>query len=159
MNRIMTEYYPTFQMYQALRDQLMAILTDEDLHYALGGANLPLGTLCREIGEVEHAYIQSFKTFAQDFSYRNPSPSLETSVSRLTSWFTELDEELKATIEKLSDDDLDNRLIDRGGDFKLRPQTQLEIYNEALLIFYGKTSIYLKALGKPLPQQWQEWIG
>ena len=47
MNRIMTEYYPTFQLYQALRDQLMTILTDKDLRYTPGGANPPLGTLCR----------------------------------------------------------------------------------------------------------------
>jgi hypothetical protein len=32
------------------------------------------------------------------------------------------------------------------------------IYREALLIFYGKASIYLKALGKTLPEQWQAWI-
>jgi IS605 OrfB family transposase len=32
-------------------------------------------------------------------------------------------------------------------------------YKEALLIFYGKVSMYLKAIGKILPEQWQEWIG
>jgi hypothetical protein len=35
----------------------------------------------------------------------------------------------------------------------------LEIYKEALLIFYGKTSVYLKATGKELPEQWLAWIG
>jgi hypothetical protein len=34
MNSIMNEYYPTFQMYQALRDQLLTLLTDEDLPIA-----------------------------------------------------------------------------------------------------------------------------
>jgi hypothetical protein len=38
------------------------------------------------------------------------------------------------------------------------PTFQLEVYKEALLIFYGKASVYLKAMGKPRPQQWQEWI-
>ena len=33
------------------------------------------------------------------------------------------------------------------------------VYNEALLIFYGQVSVYLKAMGKPIPQQWQEWVG
>jgi len=45
------------------------------------------------------------------------------------------------------------------GDFKLRPAIQLSIYNEALLIFYGKASVYLKAMGKTLPEQWEDWIG
>jgi uncharacterized damage-inducible protein DinB len=159
MNRIMTEYYPTFQMYQALRDQLMTILTDEDLRYTPGGANPPLGTLCREIGEVEYAYIQSFKTFALDFSYSNPAPGLAESVAQLTAWFAALDQDLRATIEGLSEDDIANRLIDRGGDFQLPPQIQLSVYNEALLIFCGKVSVYLKAMGKTLPQQWQDWLG
>ena len=70
MNSIMTGYYPTFEMYQAMRNQLMEILTDADLDYTPGGTNPSLGALCRELGEVEHAYIQSFKTFTLDFSYR-----------------------------------------------------------------------------------------
>jgi hypothetical protein len=159
MNRIMTEYYPTFQMYQAMRDQLMTILTDEELRYTPGGANPLLGTLCREIGEVEYAYIQSFKTFALDFSYNNPTLGLAESVAQLTAWFAALDQDLRATIEGLSEDDIANRLIDRGGDFQLPPQIHLNVYQEALLIFYGKVSVYLRALGKSLPQQWQDWLG
>ncbi len=159
MNSIMTEYYPTFQLYQALRDQLMTILTDEDLRYTPGGTNPPLGTLCRTIGEVEYAYIQSFKTFALDFSYRNTTAGLADSVRQLTAWFAALDQDLRATIEGLSEDDITNRLLDRGGDFQLPPQIQLDVYKEALLIFYGKVSVYLRAMGKSLPQQWQDWLG
>jgi hypothetical protein len=122
MNSIMNEYYPTFQMYQALRDQLLTLLTDEDLHYSLGGANPTLGTLCRQIGEVEVAYIQSFKTFKQDFSYRNTEPGLEDSVTALAAWFAELDRELKTVIEGLAEEDIKGRT---------------EVYKEALLIFYG----------------------
>jgi hypothetical protein len=146
-------------MYQALRDQLMTLLMDEDLRYRLGGANPTLGILCREIGEVEYAYIQSFKTFKQDFTYRNTEPSLEDSVTTLAAWFAELDRELKAVIGGLAEEDIKGRTIDRGGDFRLPPFIQLEVYKEALLIFYGKVSVYLKALGKTLPEQWQEWIG
>jgi hypothetical protein len=40
-------------------------------------------------------------------------------------------------------------MIDRGGDFKLSPQGQLDAYKEALLIFYGKVDVYLKALNNP----------
>ena len=115
MNSILTDYYPTFRMYQALRTQLMDSLTDDDLRYTPGGANLPLGALCVEIGETEHAYVQSFKTFAIDFSYRNPEPGLETSVARLAAWFQALDAELEATIAGLSEEDIKTRQIDRGG--------------------------------------------
>jgi DinB family protein len=159
MNSIMTGYYPTFEMYQALRNQLMEILTDGDLDYQPGGTNPPLGALCRELGEVEHAYIQSFKTFTLDFSYRNPEPGLEHSVARLSAWFAELDRELKATIEGLSEDDIRQRGVDRGGGFTLPPQINLSVYNEALLIFYGKVIVYLRASGKPVPQQWADWLG
>src|SRR5262245_40798590 len=150
MNSIMREYFPTFQLYQAMRDQLMEILADDDLSFQPGGANRPLGELCREIGEVENAYIQSFKTFTLDFSYRNTTPGLEGSVARLSGWFAELDRELKATVEGLSEDDIKSRKIDRGH-FALPPMIQLDVYKEALLIFYGKAIVYLRAMGKTLP--------
>jgi uncharacterized damage-inducible protein DinB len=159
VNSIMTGYYPIFEMYQALRNQLMEILTDADLDYTPGGTNPPLGVLCREIGEVERAYIESFKTFKLDFSYRNLEPGLEHSVARLSAWFTGLDRELKATIEGLSEDEIQQRVVDRGGNFKLPPQINLSVYNEALLIFYGKVIVYLRAAGKPVPQQWSDWLG
>ena len=159
MNSIMNNYFPVFEMYQALRNQLMELLTDEDLSFRPDVSNPTLGALCREIGEVEYSYIQSFKTFKQDFSYRKKEPGLEVSVEKLTAWFEELDNELKATVEGLSEEAIQNRVIDRGGDFTLPPQIQLEVYKEALLIFYGKVSVYLKAMGKTLPKQWQEWIG
>jgi hypothetical protein len=158
MNSIVQEQYPVLESTQALRNQLMEILDDEDLGYSLGGENMTLGELCREMGEVEHAYIESFKTFQQDFSYRNQEPGLEGSVERLTTWFGELDGALRAALEALSEDDIQNRVIDRGGGFVLPPAFQLHVYREALLIFYGKVSVYLKAMGKARPQQWQDWI-
>ncbi len=158
MNSIITNHYPLFEMYQALRNQLIETLDDDaDLNFRLAGENLSFGALCREIGEVEHAYIESFKTFKQDFSYRNPEPDLESSLEKLVAWYADLDTELEAAVARLSEDDIQNRLIDRGG-FTVPPRIQLEIYKEALLIFYGKASVYLKAMGKTLPEQWQDWI-
>jgi hypothetical protein len=61
MNRVMTDYYPLFELYQVLRSQLMAMLSDEDLSFRPDGENPPLGFLCREIGETEVSYIESFK--------------------------------------------------------------------------------------------------
>ena len=159
MNSIMTGYFPIFQLYQAIREPLIQTLTDADLGYTPGGANPPLGVLCREIGEVERAYIDSFKTFTIDFSYRNTTPGLDRSVAQLAGWYAELDAELKATIEALSEEDISGRVVDRGGDFKLPLRVQLNVYQEALLIFYGKAIVYLRAMGKTPPQQMQEWLG
>jgi hypothetical protein len=174
MNSVVREYFPTktpsgpaqslapfFPGYQAMRNQLMEILTDDDLGYRVGGENPSLGALCREIGEIEHSYIEGFKTFGQDFRYRNADPQLESSVAALSSWFADLDRELVATIEGLSEESVANRTIDRRDfpGFAPLPRVQLDLYKEALLIFYSKATVYLLALKKTPPQQWREWIG
>jgi hypothetical protein len=85
MNSIIARYLEdsAFAEYQGLRDQLMEILGDDDLDLRFGGETASLGGLCREIGEIEHAYIESFITFRQDLTYRNPDPGLESSVAAL----------------------------------------------------------------------------
>ena len=158
MNAIMEGYYPIFRQYQALREQLMEIVTDRELGFTPGGENPTLGALCLELGEVEVSYIMSFKTFRHDWSYRNEEPGLADSVERLSAWFKELDRELEASIDALSDDDIQHRTIEHSPTVSHGPLIQLEVYKEALLIFYGKVNVYLKAMGKPQPQQWQEWI-
>ena len=158
MNSIIKRSYPMFEMYQALRTQFMDILNDGDLSYSPGGGNLALGGLCLEIGEIERSYINSFQTFTQDFNYRNQEPGLSGSVAKLKAWYKELDSELKSALSDLTEEDINSRVIDRGPDFQVSPPYQLEIYKEALLIFYGKSSVYLKAMGKERPQQWQDWI-
>ena len=72
---------PFFPDYQALRQQLMEIVGDDDLGYRVGGENPSLGALCREIGEIERSYIDSFKTFRLDFGDRNSDPRLESSMT------------------------------------------------------------------------------
>ncbi len=109
------------------------------------------------MGEVEHAYIQSLKTFQQDWSYRNEEANLESSVARLKAWFQTLDDEMKTTVEAFTDEDL-TKVIERGG-FKMPVELQLDVYLQALLIFFGKATIYLKAMNKSLPQHIQEYIG
>ncbi len=165
MNSIIGGYLAEsyFPEYQALRDQLMDVLGDEDLSLRLGGDTASLGALCREIGEIEHAYVESFRTFRQDFAYRNPDPRLEHSVAALTAWYAELDRDLMAAVAALSEDDIEHRRIVRGDFdtdyFSPLPKAQLDVYREALLIFYGKVSVYLRAFEKPLPPQWRDWIG
>jgi hypothetical protein len=64
---------------------------------------------------------------------------------------------MKATVEAFSDEDL-AKTIDRGG-YAMPVETQLDVYVQANLIFLGKASIYLKAMDRPLPKDWKEWIG
>jgi len=52
------------------------------------------------------------------------------------------------------DEDL-TKIVDRSG-FTMPVELQLDVYLQALLIFLGKATIYLKAMNKPLPQQIQE---
>ena len=150
-----------FAGYQDLRTQLMGVLGDDDLAFRPGGATYTFGQLCREIGEIEYSYIEAIRTFRQDFEWRNPDPRSERTVAALSSWFADLDKDLQAAIEAVTDDDAANRRFFRADlpDFSpLLPQ-ELDIYREALLIFYAKASIYLRAMGRELPGDWPAWIG
>ncbi|MGQ0601305.1 MAG: DinB family protein [Anaerolineales bacterium] len=158
MNNLVRDYFPLFKQYQAIRAELMDVLTDADLGHQLGGETLMLGELCKEIGEVEHAYIESFKTLKQNFGYRHPDPAIAGSVAALKAWYAALDADLDRVIESFSDEDLASKIVDRGGGFTVPIHIQLDIYKEALIIFYGKASIYLRAMRKPRPHQMAEWI-
>jgi uncharacterized damage-inducible protein DinB len=157
MNRYMQEKWPWIEGTHGMRSQLLDILSDADLTFSPGGQTMTLGELLREMGEIEHSYTQSLKTFKQDWSYHNTEAGLESSVTRLTAWDQTLDDEMKATVSALSDEDL-TKMVDRGG-FSMPVELQLDVYLQALLIFLGKATIYLKAMNKPLPQQIQEYIG
>ena len=152
-----------FHEYQALRDELVEILSDDDLAFRVGGTAVRLGALCREMGEVEGAYVDSFRTFRLNFEYRHPDPRIESSVGVLAAWYAELDRDLDEAVAALSEDEIATRRIVRSdfdiSDFSPLPGTQLDIYREALVIFYGKVSVYLRAMGRPLPGHWQAWIG
>jgi hypothetical protein len=171
MNPAMVEPFQTIVAYYTPRNQLLDVLSDPDLTYSPGGSAETLGQLLRELGETQHSYSRSFATFTRDLSYRNPDPALETSVAALKAWFAELDTELEAAIEALSDDDVANRRVDYGpvkrGVFAqaagfepgyLPAALHLDVFREALLIFYGKASVYMKALGTPRSAEWTNWI-
>lgn len=38
-------------------------------------------------------------------------------------------------------------------------EKELRLYREALLMFYAKAAVYLRALGKSLPEVWIDWMG
>ncbi len=156
MNTFMQQHGEMYHETQVMRNQLMDLLTDTDLSFTPGGSNPTLGELCREMADTEAAYIGSLQLFKMDWSYRNPQQGLAHSVNQLQALYNKLDSDLKAIMEGLSDEDL-TKTIDRG--WPVPVATQLHIYREGLLIYYGKIAVYLKAMGKTMPKQWKEWIG
>lgn len=158
MNSLIKEEFPLHEA-QKLRYDLMDALTDNDLAYKLPGDNPALGELCREIGEIEYIYIQSFRTFKHDWSYRNSEPELITHVSALKAWYKTLDDEFETVVGGFSEEDLHKMQIDRGNGFAPSLYVQFQIYREAIMMFYAKASVYLKALQKPVNDQWQVAIG
>ena len=157
MNAKIQEFWNINRMYAPLRAELLDCLTDADLAFSPGGHNPSLGALCREIGDTQYAYIQSFKTFKIDFSYGSENDAHLHSVEKLRAWYAQLDADLQAALEAISDEVAETQQVDRG-DFKVPLHINLDLYREALLIFYGKVSVYAKALGNPLTQTWQLWI-
>jgi hypothetical protein len=156
MNRLIEEELPGNL---DLRDQLLELITDQDLAYKLPGDNPTLGELCEDMGRIQQIYARSFRTLEMDWGYRGVSPQAPNSVAALVDWYATLDAELLAALSEVSDDDLESKQVDRGHGFTPSLFVQFQIYREALLIFYAKASVYLKALGKPYNQHWKAWVG
>jgi hypothetical protein len=144
MNRYAQEKWSWIEGTHGMRIQLLDALHDEQLSFNPGGENITLGALCRESGDVEFSYIQSLKTFKQDWSYHNETPGIEGSVAQLKAWYQQMDDEMKAVVAAFTDDDL-TKTVDRGG-YAAPVDMQLDIYLQALLIFFGKASVYCRAL-------------
>jgi len=147
---VLHERWPWLKEARDIRGQLLDLLRDADLTFTPGGDNVPLGVLLCRLGEVERSYINSLQTFRQDWSAHPADDELAGSVPRLRAWYQTLDDELEATIAAFSDEDL-GRLVDRGR-LQATVERQIAIYGEALLLFYGKALVYLKALRKPVPE-------
>ncbi len=157
MHPEIARFWELNRMYVELRDKLLDMLSDEDLAYTPGGHNPTLGELCREMGEVQQAYAQSFYTFAVDFSWRSHDDRYLTSVTALKEWYAQLDADLEAALRTVSDEDIQNKQMERGG-YQVEVHISLDILREALLIFYGKVSVYLKAMGRQPEGMWKDWI-
>ena len=114
-----------------------------------------MGALLREDGEVEYSYLQSLKTFKEDWSYHNTEAGLEGDLTQIKAWYHMLDEEMKATLAAFSDEDLSKTIDPRGFTVEL----QLDVYLQAQLIFLGKASVYFKAMNRALSQTFQDYIG
>ena len=159
MNENIERHYRNVVLpYQELRDQLVDALADEDLAFRPSASNLSLGGLCARLAATQQAYIASFKTFAAKFAYAEPTAESAASVAALKARYQALDAEFAAALEGLSDADVADRAIDRGGGHRLPVFLHLDVYREALLIFCGKASVYLAAMGKEPPGKWRSWI-
>ncbi|MDN3495791.1 hypothetical protein QL996_07625 [Planococcus sp. APC 4015] len=66
---------------------------------------------------------------------------------------------MKDALDRFSDDELREERIDRGGGFIASPFVQHEIYREAVYIFYGRLSVYLRALERDAGPTWAAWVG
>ena len=155
-NSLITRHGELLADTQSFRPLMLSLLEDGDLAFALPG-NMTLGELCRQMGEIEHGYIASFSRFEHDWTYRHTDPKVATRLTALRDWYAQLDAALWEALEALTDDDLKSRRVRSGGWATL--EKEFHLYREALLIFYAKAGIYLRALKKDLPEIWIDWIG
>ena len=158
MNTLVERELPLLEETLSLRAQLLEVLTDADLGHALPG-NPSLGELCREAGQLDGIYIDSFRTFVADWGRRGTAPpGAETSVSVLREWYSRSEGALKEALGAIPEEEVQGRQVDRGG-YSVPVGVQFHIYRESILIFCAKASVYLRSLGRSLPEQWQQWIG
>ena len=141
-----------------LRAYLLSVVTDQELATRIPG-NPSLGELCREHGNVERDYLESFKTGTHTaLTDREMRPEFAGSVDTIKAWYAQLDAEFEATLRAIPAPELDSRTIDRAG----RPialVAHFHTYREAILIFCAQAMLYLRMLNKPLNAQWLDWIG
>lgn len=157
VNSLVKREFPLLEQTLALRTQLIDILTDADLGHVLP-VNPSLGELCCEAGQHDEIYIESFRTFVLDWTPRHAPHGAQTQVEVPKERYASSDDSLKAALTALSEEDIQGKTIDRQG-YAEPVGVQFHIYRESVLIFCGKASVYLRALGKRLPPQRQQWIG
>lgn len=156
MNQIETEFFGLLDMTYNVRNGAIATLDGGDLTFSLPGCP-SVGEVLQAFGDVSASYADSFKTMKQDFSVTAAGRAGITSGETAIEWLAGLDAELKAALSALSDDDL-VKPIDRGG-WQMPVMANFHTYREAVLILFGKLDIYLRALGKDLPEEWVAWVG
>jgi hypothetical protein len=145
--------------HHSMRDHLLTVIADADLAYKLPGRNPTLGELLVEMGDVQGVYTNSFETFSLDWAHRELPPPAPITKASLTAWFAAQDEAMHRALGRFTDEELQIDRIDRGRGFVASPFVQHQIYREAVYIFYGKLSVYLKALERDAGEDWAAWVG
>ena len=145
--------------HHSMRDHLLTMVSDADLAYKLPGWNPTLGGVLVEMGDVQGVYTHSFETLTLDWAHRQLPPPAPITITSLRTWFAAQDDAMESALSRFTDEELQVDRIDRGGGFMASPFVQHQIYREAVYIFYGKLSVYLKALGRDAGKEWAEWVG
>ena len=145
--------------HHSMRDHLLTLLSDADLAFELPGDNPTLGGLLVEMGDLQGVYTHSFETFTLDWAHRHLPPPAAMTIAALQAWFAAHDDAMKRALDRFTDDELRVDRIDRGGGFIASPFVQHQVYREAVYIYYGKLSVYLKALRRDGGSEWAAWIG
>jgi uncharacterized damage-inducible protein DinB len=141
-----------------LRGYMMDNLTEEDLAFRVP-SNPTLGELCREMGNVERFYLESFKTGKLIWDVqRDDTPETAASLEKLKAWYKALDEEFEAVLTAIPDSEFEAKEVERSGR-SMPAGAHYHTYHEAVLIFCAKCSVYLRMMGKPLNEMWIDWIG
>jgi hypothetical protein len=152
-------YEEEIRGHHSMRDHLLTVVSEADLAYKLPGQNPTLGELLVELGNVQGVYTQSFETLTLDWRHRQVPPPAPITIASLQTWFVAQDDAMRKALSRFTDEQLQVDQIDRGHDFIASPFVQVQIYREAVYIFYGKLSVYLKALERDAGEEWAAWVG
>ena len=145
--------------HHSMRDHLLTLVSDADLAYKLPGQNPTLGELLVDMGNIQGVYTHSFETFTLDWAHRELARPAPITVASLQTWFDAQDDAMSRALSRFTEEELQIDRIDRGNDFIASPFVQHQIYREAVYIFYGKVSVYLKALERDAGDEWAAWVG
>ena len=155
MNRLTPQKANLFDLTHSLRGSVLGALQDADLSFRPGGDSLSVHRLLLEQGEIQSAYTRLFQTDMLKFDLAAPT-GLDT-VAALQDWFAELDREMWAALDALSNDDLD-RHIQRSG-HAMPLGVTFYTYRESVFIFAAKASVYLRAMGREVPKLVLGFVG
>jgi len=139
-----------------MRAKVLASLTDADLSFAITG-NPTLSETLADFLSVEGSYAASFTTLKQDWTGYKPAAPLAT-VAAYTAAFEAGFSKLKTALSGYTMEQGKTVTVNRGG-WEPTLMQQFDTYAQAVLIIFGKLTVYLKAMGKPLPERWTEWVG
>ena len=152
----MKKEFAILNLYLPMRGQVLDVLEDIDLDFKPEA--LPsIGETCLQLGEWQMAYIIGFKTFEQNFDYRNTDQEMRKSVKGLRAWYQQMDQDIEKAIAGISAEDIENKGINRG-DWEASVAWNLRIWQECLIIFYTKMMHYFKLMGKKVPDGLVKWI-
>jgi uncharacterized damage-inducible protein DinB len=154
MNSTIETLVPMFDAMKVMRSEWLDALTEADLAFNPGGQNLTMGALLHEMCEVNAAYIESLTSGKHAWA-KQPMASPQT-LDGLRAGFAKQDEALTAALNAFTDETI-QKPIDRDG-YPMPVEMQLQAYMQALLIYFAKATIYLRAMDKPLPEKLREWI-